>query len=221
MRTFKYITIIVAVSAVVVYLIFTPNIDSKNNRAVTDNETAQPTEKRPKSTDKLKIETESSPEKLSIKDDKQNKKTFKNNKDHKMPEVTYSIEEVFKLSEVYPKQKEKLLQIAKKPNPFLEEKIKVEPHSVQDLKQEEYGAIKVMAMRVILDKEKDKSIILQDLSDIIREAEDPTIVAIAESMKKSVTNNRDFTKDVTDALNNMPIEESDKGDKSHDHHSQD
>ena len=128
----------------------------------------------------------------------------------KMPQVDYSLEQVFKLSEIYPKDKEKLLQIAKSPNPFLEEKIEVKPHSVQDLKQEEFGAIKVMAMRTILEQEKDKSVILDDLSDIIREAQDPTIVAIAKSMKQSVTNNGDFAKDVTDALNNLPLEDDPK-----------
>lgn len=213
MKNFKHLAIIVSVAAVTIYLIFNPKIDKGVNDAGNDSKkpvdesvVSESPETKPSMTNKS-----SNP-----KTDSKNDKLTKRNKDSKMPEVTYSLKQVFELSEIYPKEKEKLLRIVKKPNPFLEEKIKVEPHSVQDIRQEEYGAIKVMAMRVILEQEKDQSIILQDLSDIIREAEDPTIVAIAESMKKSVTNNRDFTKDVTDAINNLPIEGDEHNDSDHD-----
>jgi len=211
MKNFKYTSIAIVILLAWTGYFYFKNSNNSDNKALNkDKEAAHSFSAIKKNTQKI---IKSAPYNDTAVSKTENLKKSKSLKSD-LPEVSYSMDEVFKLSDSYPEEKERLLAIAKSPNPFLEQKITVNPHTTQDIKQEELGAIKVMAIRVILEKEKSKATILNDLSNIIREAQDPTIVAIAESMQRAVKNNRDFSNDYIEAINNMPIDDDPHDKKS-------
>lgn len=115
-------------------------------------------------------------------------------------------EEASKIRELktkYPKSKPQLLQSITAPDRFHEKNIPVLPHTSDEILQRQMGAIKVFALKVLLESEKNKSMLLNDLDQIIRTAQDPTLKEIARAARTSVESDRPFIQDQVDAISNL------------------
>ncbi len=108
-----------------------------------------------------------------------------------------------RLSKEWPKSKPQLLRVVMGPDLFKENKVTVEPHTANEIRQRQMGAVKVASLRVLVEKEKSKAQRLKDLAHIAQNAADETIRSIAEEARKAVENDRPFFKDTLDAISNI------------------
>ena len=113
-------------------------------------------------------------------------------------------EEIIELGENYPQSKEKLMALILSADPFKNRAVK--PHSTDEIEQQKQGALKVLALRMILKNSsspKDKEQLIDDLQTIIEKAKDPTMSKVAQAVLKSVKRNRPFFRDFGDAIKQL------------------
>ena len=115
------------------------------------------------------------------------------------------VEMVRNLAKDYPNSRSKLVEILSKPDPFKEHQLEVLPHSGLEETQNKMGTIKVLALRTILEKEKDPKLLISTLTKISQNANDPTIQAIAKASLESAQAGRSFVKDFVDGVSNQEI----------------
>lgn len=108
------------------------------------------------------------------------------------------LDKVADLSKKYPESKPQLLDIITKEDPFKTKGI--EPHTNDEIMQRKLGAVKVVALRSLLEKETDQDTLKRDLINISRLAKDPTIHHIAKAALKSVEDGRSFFDDHLDGV---------------------
>ena len=111
----------------------------------------------------------------------------------------YTKDEVYNLSQKYPDSRNRLIEIATSADPYALSKIKLELDSSGEIQQEKFGALRVMALRALLDFESDKKKKIKNLNEVIQKSKDPVIKRVALSMLKSLKNDRDYTKDLLKA----------------------
>lgn len=97
------------------------------------------------------------------------------------------------------KNKKKLLSIVLAEDIYKGKDRNVEPHSIDEIRQNQQGALKVMALRALM-KQEENDVLTDDLNDIITEAKDPTIRNIASAALDSLKKGRPF---FTDFLNGL------------------
>jgi hypothetical protein len=112
---------------------------------------------------------------------------------------------VAQLAKQLPQSRQQLLDIAVKADVYKKEKKSVDAHTMDDITQNQMGAIKVMALRALMTQEKDTETIKDDLNYVIQKAQDPTIVKVAKAAKSSLEKGRPFFKDFLDAISGMPL----------------
>jgi hypothetical protein len=114
-------------------------------------------------------------------------------------------QEILNLAKQWPTSKSKLLQITLNEDEFKKNKIAVAPHTANEILQRKMGAVKIMSLRVLLEKELSKEKKLQDLDYISQNTKDTTIQRIAVEARKSESNDRPFFKDTIEAISNLEI----------------
>lgn len=108
------------------------------------------------------------------------------------------------LGKNYPQSKEELMTLVLAESPFKNKEVK--PHSTDEITQQQQGALKVLALRMILkssSSSKDKEQLMADLQTIIKNAKDPTMSKVARAVLKSVKRGRPFFKDFGDAISQL------------------
>ena len=122
--------------------------------------------------------------------------------------TTYSFDteskKVTRLAAELPGSKPELIAIITQEDIY--KKREVKPHSLDELTQNQMGAVKVMALRALMSKDAHSKVIKQDLNLIIQSAKDPTIVKIAKAAQESLDKGRPFFDDFLQALSDMPLE---------------
>jgi hypothetical protein len=109
------------------------------------------------------------------------------------------------LASQYPESKNQIITLIQKEDPFKSRKIKVRPHTSDELTQRKMGAIKVLALKTLLQKETNRDLLKRDLENISNRALDPTIVEIAKAALKSENEGRSFIDDFSDGVDtNLP-----------------
>lgn len=101
----------------------------------------------------------------------------------------------------YPESKRKILDFILNKNKYSA----AQAHSAAELAQRQVGALKVEALKILFDQEKDKAVLKQDLLLIAERAEDPVMGKIAQSALRSLEQGRPFFSDTVKALENLPI----------------
>lgn len=126
---------------------------------------------------------------------------------HSASDSKYSFEEEFTyvktLTKNLPDSKAELLEFIQKENPL--KNSDRSPHSQGEKLSQKAGSVKVLALRSLIEFEKDEDTLLTDLLNISRNAKDPTIVGIAKAAYESAKNGRSLFKDFKDGVDtNMP-----------------
>lgn len=114
-------------------------------------------------------------------------------------------QKILNLAKQWPASKSMLLQITLGEDEFKKNNISVAPHTANEIRQRQMAAVKIMSLRVLLEKELSKEKKLQDLDYIVNNAKDATLKTIATEAKKSELNNRPFFEDTLDAISNIEI----------------
>ncbi len=110
-------------------------------------------------------------------------------------------EHVLKLIKKLPKSKEKLLDFIKSENRL----VHAEPHSVNEKLMHKTGALKVMALRAVVEFSENPSDVENDLKDLAENAQDQTIKNLADAALRSHQDGRSFFKDFVDGIDtSMP-----------------
>ena len=81
----------------------------------------------------------------------------------------------------------------------------VAPHSFDEILQRQMGAVKVFALKVLLEKEKSRDEKLQSLRLIFQQAKDPAVKSIAKAAFESTQKNRPFFKDTVTAISQLSV----------------
>ena len=115
------------------------------------------------------------------------------------PSYQYNSEQVYEWIQSYPNDKDKLLEVAISEDPYAAQGIEVNPHTSDQINQEKFGAMRVMALQALYDNENNKEDKIKNLNYIIENAKDPVIVSIAESIMKSSESGRDYVEDFLEA----------------------
>jgi len=114
-------------------------------------------------------------------------------------EYKFTKDIVYQWIQNYPETRQKLLEVATSEDPYVTSNVQVKPHTTHEIKQQKYGALRVMALRALFDKEPSKSKKEKNLQYIIQNAKDNVIKDIAKSIFKSHQKGRDYTKDFIEA----------------------
>ncbi len=109
-----------------------------------------------------------------------------------------------KMTSQYPETRQQIIDLVSKSDPYKDAKIEIEPHTVDSIKQNQIGALKVLALKSIETKEKDISKRVKFYQDLLAQAKDPTIIKIARAGLESAKQGRPFLKDFIDGINNGP-----------------
>jgi hypothetical protein len=104
-----------------------------------------------------------------------------------------------------PQSKPILLEMIEKEDVFKNPKTHLKEHSIDEITQNQLGAIKVMALRALIKAEKDPDQIKQDIDHIIQAAKDPTIVKIAQAARDSIDKGGHFPDDLLNGIDQMPL----------------
>ncbi len=110
--------------------------------------------------------------------------------------------EILSFTENYPENKDKLIEVVSSKDVFKDNEQEPVPHSVNDILQQKEGALRVLALRLLMENES-KDTFKEDLGKIIREAKDPTMSKIAQEVLKSVEKGRPFFEDFPNAIENL------------------
>lgn len=115
-------------------------------------------------------------------------------------------ERVREMTKNYPKSREEIIQFVSKNDPYKEANIAVKPHTVDSIKQNQIGALKVLALKNVHLKETNNQSRIKFYEDLLSKAKDPTIVKILKASIDSAKQGRDFSKDFLDGVENQPLE---------------
>lgn len=120
------------------------------------------------------------------------------------PKIQFSykneVRKVQKLSENFPESKDKLLTLINNADPFKKDGRSVRPHTSDELTQRKIGAVKILALKALIEKETQKDILKRDLVNISRNALDPTITQIAKAALESEEQGRSLFDDFNEAI---------------------
>ncbi len=120
------------------------------------------------------------------------------------PKIQFSykneVRKVQKLSENFPESKGDLLILINNADPFKENGRVVKPHTRDELTQRKIGAIKILALKTLIEKETKKDLLKRDLINISRNALDPTITQIAKAALESEEQGRSLFDDFNEAI---------------------
>jgi len=105
----------------------------------------------------------------------------------------------------YPKSKEELIKVITKEDYYKSRSIAVEPHTIDDVVQNQEGALKIYALRKLMDLERDIEKQEVVLNSVIQIAKDPTVMLIAKAALQSLQKKRSFFTDFTDGIESMPL----------------
>lgn len=128
-----------------------------------------------------------------------------NNNDEKFS-FKKEAKEIIELAEDLPDTKETLIEIVLKKDIYKDPAKKVAPHSASEIYQNQQGALRVLALKALMESGLDNESIKSDLSYIIKNAQDPTIVKIASAARDSVNKGRSLFDDFPKAIGSMPHE---------------
>jgi hypothetical protein len=95
------------------------------------------------------------------------------------------------------------MAVAVQEDVFKSRHIEVRPHTLNEITQNQMGAVKVMALRALFENEKDPQRLMNDVNAVIQTAKDPTIVEIAKAARESLQKGRPFFKDFLDGIANL------------------
>lgn len=105
------------------------------------------------------------------------------------------------LSENYPQSKRDLMALLTQ-----DQEINPAPvHSAEEIAQNKKGALKVLALKVLVEKEKDKDQLYKDLNEISERSSDAALVKIVEEVLKADQQGRNFFDDFSEAISSMPL----------------
>lgn len=110
---------------------------------------------------------------------------------------------LLELKNEWPSSKEKLINIILREDHFKKNMVTVAPHSFDEIIQRQMGAIKVFALKTLLEKEKSRDQKLQYLRFIFQHAKDPVMKNIAKAAFESTTKNRPFFEDTVAAISQL------------------
>ncbi len=96
-----------------------------------------------------------------------------------------------------PESRVQLLEIITSEDPLKQKEIK--PHSMDEIQQNKRGAVKVLALKALMQL-KDKKMLQENLGQIIATAKDPTIRKIAKAAKDSMDQGRSLFEDFPEAV---------------------
>jgi len=113
------------------------------------------------------------------------------------------INEILALASDYPSSKSALIAHILKKDPYEELGQEVKPHSLDEIKQRQRGALKIIALRVIVENEKDKQTLLKDLIELKSQLTDPTLKAITQAVYDSAIKDRPFFEDFPKAVSRL------------------
>ncbi len=106
----------------------------------------------------------------------------------------------------FPQSKPQLISIITSENPFHSKKKEAKAHSREELLQRKAGAVKILALRKLVELEKDKTNLMHDLITISRNAKDPSLAKIAKASLLSLEQGRSFFDDFRNGVNTeMPL----------------
>lgn len=106
----------------------------------------------------------------------------------------------------WPASHGELLEVVVQADLFKEQKKPIDPHSLDEIQQNQMGAIKVLALRELIKQDRDPLAIMKDLDYIVQRAQDPTIVKIATAAKESLVKGRSFFDDFVGGIESLEIE---------------
>lgn len=116
------------------------------------------------------------------------------------------LKKVQRLSENFPESKPELIAIITSANPYKSTDLEIKAHSTDEILQRKIGAVKIVALRELVNRELDKDSLKKDLISIARTANDPTITKVARAALKSVENDRSLFDDFRDGVDTqMPL----------------
>jgi hypothetical protein len=107
----------------------------------------------------------------------------------------------------YPQSREQIIDFVSEKDPYKDAKIEIKPHTIDSIKQNQIGALKVLALKTISLKEKNNFKRVKFYQDLLAQAKDPTIRKILKASINSAKQGRDFLKDFPDAINNGPADQ--------------
>lgn len=118
------------------------------------------------------------------------------------------VERVNKMTNNYPESREELISFISQNDPYKEANISIKPHTVDSVKQNQIGALKVLALKTIHLKEQSNQARIKFYEDLLSRAKDPTIIKILKASIASARQGRNFLKDFPDAIHNGPSEKT-------------
>lgn len=113
------------------------------------------------------------------------------------------VQEILAMAQDYPHSKSALINHILEKDPYEELGQEVKPHSLDEIKQRQKGALKIIALRVIVENEKDKATLLRDLKDLKSRLTDPTLKAITQAVHDSASKGRPFFEDFPKAVSRL------------------
>lgn len=121
------------------------------------------------------------------------------------PNFNYAEEsqQIFKLEKNFPRSKPELIKIIVSPDRFQVENKKVEPHTNNEITQRQMGALKVLALKVLMTNETSKGTLSKDLQSIIQAAQTTTMKNIATAALDSHEKGRNFFPDSVNAISHL------------------
>lgn len=138
-----------------------------------------------------------------INQNKNKKKTknldFAGDTSAKIPLYEFNSKQVYEWVQSYPKSKQKLIEVATSEDPYVSQNIRVEPHTTDEIHQEKFGAMRVMALQALFDFEEDPKVRVKNLNQVFKNAKDPVIKRIAKSMIESHKKGRNYVEDFLEA----------------------
>ncbi len=128
-------------------------------------------------------------------------KKFQKELQASVPRPNISLKEIKKVVTNSEATKEELLDITIAGQDYDEQ----DPHSFKAIQAQKQGAFKVIALKRLIETEKNIEGKLQTLNHVIMTAKDPTIQRVAQSYRESLKNGRSFFRDFKQAVGNLPI----------------
>lgn len=113
------------------------------------------------------------------------------------------IEQIEQWKSQYPKSKQQLLRLITSEDAFKQQSVSVPAHTVFEMTQRQMGALKVLSLKVLLENENSKQILLKDLDHIFKTAADTTLRDIARAAQESVRKDRPFVRDMIEGLSQL------------------
>ncbi len=113
------------------------------------------------------------------------------------------VQEILAMAQDYPHSKSALINHILEKDPYEQLGQEVKPHSLDEIKQRQKGALKIIALRVIVENEKDKATLLRDLTELKGRLTDPTLKAITQAVHDSASKDRPFFEDFPKAVSRL------------------